>query len=331
MPPKELGGQRGGGEMEDSFARSITYLRVSVTDLCNLRCRYCMPEQGVCKREREDILSYEEIVEIVAAATELGVRKVRITGGEPLVRPGLPELCARLTRLPGLEELDLTTNGLLLEEYAPALKASGVARVNVSLDTLRPDRFREMTRGGELERVLRGIEAARASGLTPIKLNAVLIGGFNDDEIVDLAALTLEQDIEVRFIELMPLGPGAQFPPEAFLPCSAVLERLPELRALRAPGGVARLYQLPGAVGRVGLISPVSHDFCARCDRVRLTSDGKLKPCLHSDKEISLRGLTGRALRDALAAAVAAKPREHPPLTPGEATAGGRPMHRIGG
>ena len=145
-------------------------------------------------------------------------------------------------------------------------------------------------------------------GAHPIKLNAVLIGGFNDDEIADLAALTLEQDIEVRFIELMPLGPGAQFPPEAFLPCSAVLERLPELRALRPPAA-ARLYQLPGAVGRVGLISPVSHDFCARCDRVRLTSDGKLKPCLHSDKEISLRGLTGRALRDALAAAIAAKPR----------------------
>lgn len=317
--------------MEDGFGRAITYLRVSVTDLCNLRCRYCMPEAGVCRRGREDILRYEEIEEIVAAAVELGVRKVRVTGGEPLVRPGLPGLCARLARLPGVEELALTTNGLLLEEYAPALKEAGVARVNVSLDTLRPDRFREMTRGGDLERVLRGIEAARRAGLTPIKLNVVLIGGFNDDEIADLAGLTREQDLEVRFIELMPLGPGAQFPPEAFLPCSVVLERLPELRALDAPGGVARLCQLPGAVGRVGLISPVSHDFCARCDRVRLTSDGRLKPCLHSDKEIPLRGLTGRALREALAAAIAAKPSAHPALRPGEATAGGRPMHRIGG
>ena len=317
--------------MKDNFARSITYLRVSVTDLCNLRCRYCMPECGVDKREHGDILRFEEIQEIVAAAAELGVRKVRITGGEPLVRPGLPELCHRLSRIPGVEELDLTTNGLLLERDARALKEAGVCRVNISLDTLKPDRFSEMTRGGDLNQVFRGIEAARRVGLTPIKLNTVLIGGFNDDEISDLVELTGNQDLEVRFIELMPLGPGADFPPQAFLPCDTVLERVPELRPLEQTCGVARLYQLPKARGRVGLISPVSHDFCYCCDRVRLTSDGKLKPCLHSDKEFSLRGLRGMELRETLAEAIRSKPQSHQPLEPGHPTAGGRPMNRIGG
>lgn len=317
--------------MEDNYARSITYLRVSVTDLCNLRCRYCMPECGVDKRDHGDILRFEEIVEIVTAAAELGVRKVRITGGEPLVRPGLPELCRRLSLIPGVEELDLTTNGLLLERDAQALKEAGVCRVNISLDTLKPDRFAEMTRGGDLNQVFRGIEAARRAGLTPIKLNTVLIGGFNDDEISDLVELTRHEDLEVRFIELMPLGPGAEFPAKAFLPCNTVLERVPELRPLEQTCGVARLYQLPGARGRVGLISPVSHDFCSRCDRVRLTSDGKLKPCLHSDKEISLRGLQGAELRKTLAEAVRSKPWSHQPLEPGHPTAGGRSMNRIGG
>lgn len=317
--------------MEDNYARSITYLRVSVTDLCNLRCRYCMPACGVDKREHGDILRFEEIEEIVAAAAELGVCKVRITGGEPLVRPGLPELCYRLSHIPGVEELDLTTNGLLLERDAQALKEAGVCRVNVSLDTLRRDRFAEMTRGGNLEQVLRGIQAARRAGLTPIKLNTVLIGGFNDDEIPALVELTRRQDLEVRFIELMPLGPGAEFPAQAFLTCETVLERVPQLTPLGLSRGVARLYELPGALGRVGLISPVSHDFCSGCDRVRLTSDGKLKPCLHSDKEFSLRGLHGLELRETLAEAIRAKPRNHQPLEPGHPTAGGRPMNRIGG
>lgn len=317
--------------MKDQYARSITYLRVSVTDLCNLRCRYCMPERGVDKRAHGDILRFEEIQEIVTAAAELGVRKVRITGGEPLVRPGLPELCRIISRIPGVEELDLTTNGLLLERDARALKEAGVCRVNVSLDTLQPDRFKAMTRGGDLGQVLRGLEEARRVGLTPVKINTVLIGGFNDDEIPALVELTRHRDLEVRFIELMPLGPGAEFPAEAFLPCATVLERMPELESLEAYDGVARLYRLPGAPGRVGLISPVSHDFCSGCDRVRLTSDGKLKPCLHSDKEFSLRGLHGLKLREALAEAIRSKPKSHQPLEPGHPTAGGRPMHRIGG
>ena len=317
--------------MTDEFSRSITYLRVSVTDLCNLRCRYCMPACGVAKRGHDDILSFEEIWEIVSAAAKLGVRKVRITGGEPLVRPGLPELCRRISRIPGIEELVVTTNGLLLAEQAEALKNAGVRRVNISLDTLDPEKFSCMTRGGDLDQVLRGIEAAYRVGFAPLKINTVLIGGFNDDEIPELVELTRKYPIEVRFIELMPLGPGADFPKESFLPCSVVPEWVPELRPLERSSGVARLYALSGAKGSVGLISPISHDFCAQCDRIRLTSDGKLKPCLHSDKEIYLRGLHGTMLEQSLVDAIRAKPQSHQELVPGHVSAGGRPMNRIGG
>lgn len=317
--------------MIDGFSRSITYLRVSVTDLCNLRCRYCMPACGVAKRGHDDILSFEEIWEIVSAAAKLGVRKVRITGGEPLVRPGLPELCRRISKISGIEELAVTTNGLLLAEQAEALKEAGVSRVNISLDTLNPEKFSRMTRGGDLNQVLRGIKAAHRVGFAPLKINTVLVGGFNDDEIPELVELTRKYPIEVRFIELMPLGPGADFPKESFLPCSVVPERVPELRPLERSSGVARLYALPGAKGSVGLISPISHDFCAQCDRIRLTSDGKLKPCLHSDKEIYLRGLHGTLLEQSLVDAIRAKPQSHQELVPGHVSAGGRPMNRIGG
>lgn len=317
--------------MIDGFFRDISYLRVSVTDRCNLRCRYCMPACGVVKREHDDILSFEEIRDVVAAAAKLGVHKVRITGGEPLVRPGVPELCRRIADIPGIDELALTTNGLLLERFAEALKNAGVMRVNISLDTLNREKFRWMTRGGDLNAVLRGIDAAKGISLTPIKINCVLIGGFNDDEIADMVRMTWDQDIEVRFIELMPLGPGADFPKPSFLPCSTVLERVPELEPMHQSCGVAQLYQLPGAVGRVGLISPVSCDFCAQCNRIRLTSDGRLKPCLHSDKEIYLRGLQGDVLQQALADAIQAKPESHELLQPGHVSAGGRTMNRIGG
>ena len=296
--------------MKDNYARSITYLRVSVTDLCNLRCRYCMPECGVDKREHGDILRFEEIQEIVAAAAELGVRKVRITGGEPLVRPGLPELCRKLSGIPGVEELDLTTNGLLLERDAQALKEAGVCRVNISLDTLKPDRFSEMTRGDDLNQVLRGIEAARRVGLTPIKLNTVLIGGFNDDEISDLVELTRKQDLEVRFIELMPMGVCAGWDRRAFLPVETVRQRCPDLEPTGAEG-VASCYRLPGASGTVGLIAPMSHVFCGDCSRIRITADGKLKPCLHSGEEIPLRGLTGEDLIQAVRQGIARKPERH--------------------
>lgn len=317
--------------MQDRYKRTISYLRVSVTDLCNLRCKYCMPAEGIPKRSHNEILRLEEVEEIVRAAAELGIRKVRITGGEPLVRPGVIELCRQISAIPGIEELAITTNGLLLERYAEQLAQAGVHRVNISLDTLRPDRFSEITRGGSLEQVLRGISAARQAGLTPIKINTVLIGGFNEDEIIPLVEQTRTKDVEVRFIELMPLGPGASFPPEAYLPCSAVLRCVPELEKMDRASGVARLYRLPNGIGRVGLISPVSCDFCAQCDRIRLTSDGKLKPCLHSDQEIPLRGLHGDSLRQALQDAICQKPQRHGSLDPGTPTAGGRAMNRIGG
>lgn len=317
--------------MKDTFDRTITYLRVSITDRCNLRCRYCMPEDGVCKLQHRDILSFEEIVEIVHCAAELGIKKVRITGGEPLVRKGCAELCGKISKIPGIEELTLTTNGVLLEQTAQALKENGVSRVNVSLDTLNPEKYRKITGGGAIEPVFRGLEAAKAAGLSPLKLNTVLIGGFNNDEIPDFVEMTRHAPVELRFIELMPLGPGAEFGEEAYLPGDTVLQQMPELAPLPSDGGVARLYQLPGAMGRVGLISPLSRHFCSSCNRLRLTAEGALKPCLHSSQEISLRHLHGDALRQAILTAAKAKPKMHGTLDAHHKSEAGRTMDTIGG
>ena len=318
--------------MKDRYGREINYLRISLTDLCNLRCLYCMPAEGVCKLEHREILSIEEVVEIAAAAVELGISKIRLTGGEPLVRRGVVDLVKQLKALPGLEELVLTTNGILLPELAGPLKAAGLDRVNISLDTLDPVKYSRLTRGGSLEQALAGLRAAEAAGLTPIKLNAVLIGGINDDEIPALVELTRNRDIEMRFIELMPIGDAQGFGPEAYLPGTTVLERVPDLQPLEAvPGGVARLYALPGAAGRVGLINPLSCSFCSQCNRLRLTADGHLKPCLHSGREIPIRGLHGQALRQALLDAVNAKPEAHTTLSATERSDAGRNMNEIGG
>ena len=314
--------------MKDSFEREITYLRVSVTDLCNLRCRYCMPD-GVCRKRHEDILTFEEITEIVTAAAALGIRKVRVTGGEPLVRRGCVDLCRMIAAVPGVEEVDLTTNGVLLEKYARDLRAAGVKRVNISIDSLVPEKYADITGGGRLADALAGIRAAREAGLAPIKLNCVLIGGFNDDEIGDFVELTRAEPVELRFIELMPMG--GRFGRSAYLPGSVVLERAPDLAALPDNGGVARLYRLPDGAGRVGIISPVSRHFCASCNRLRLTSEGALKPCLHSDQEISVRGLHGEALTEAIRAAVYAKPKMHGALDAEHMSAAGRTMNTIGG
>ena len=314
--------------MKDQFDREITYLRVSVTDLCNLRCRYCMPD-GVCKKRHEDILSFEEIAEIVAAAAELGICKVRVTGGEPLVRRGCAELCRMIAAVPGVREIDLTTNGILLERYARELKDAGVARVNVSVDSLDPEKYRDITGGGELGAALAGVRAALAAGLAPVKLNTVLIGGFNDDEIPDFVELTRRAPLELRFIELMPMG--GRFGKEAYLPGDAVLERAPELVPVPHDGGVARLYRLPDGLGRVGLISPLSRHFCASCNRLRLTSEGSLKPCLHSDREIPVRGKHGGELRETIRQAIYEKPRMHGVLDAEHPSGAGRTMNTIGG
>ena len=312
--------------MQDACAREITYLRLSVTDLCDLRCRYCMPAEGICKRPHSEICSVEELVEITRQTVALGVRKVRLTGGEPLVRRGILEICRGIAALEGVDELCLTTNGTALSRMAQPLREAGVTRLNVSLDTLRPDRYAYITRIGRLEDVLHGLEAAHAAGFTGTKLNVVLMDGFNHDEIPDFVDLTRRYPLEVRFIELMPIGQGDQ---ERFLPSSVVLEACPELEPVGA-SGVARRYRILGGIGLVGLIEPMSHQFCDRCDRIRVTADGKLKPCLHSDQEIPLRGLTGEALREAIRKGIAAKPPRHHMTETGRSDTA-RNMNQIGG
>ena len=274
------------------------------------------------------ILTVEELVEIGEVAVKLGVRKIRLTGGEPLVRRGILDICRWLRAIPELKELCLTTNGSLLPELAKPLREAGVDRLNISLDTLKPERFREITRQGTLDEVLKGMKAAEDAGFQRLKLDTVLMGGINDDEIGDFLALTMEHPWEVRFIELMPMGPCAAWPKECFLPVTEVLRRFPQLEEIE-PNGVARRYRLPGAMGTVGLIAPVSHEFCGECRRIRVTADGKLKGCLHSREEISLRGLHGDALTAAIQQGILQKPRQHH-LTK-HASDTPRTMNQIGG
>ncbi len=310
--------------MLDCHNRNITYLRLSVTDRCSLRCRYCMPAEDV--PGGDCLCSAEELVEIARAAAACGIRKVRLTGGEPLVRRDILDICRGIAAIPEVEELCLTTNGAALARLAKPLREAGVSRLNISLDTLRPERYAYMTRVGRLEDVFRGLEAAEEAGFTGTKLNVVLMKGFNDDEIPDFLDFSCRYPVEVRFIELMPIGEGRN---AQFLPADAVLEAHPYLRPLEG-SGVARRYRSPGGRGTVGLIEPMSHRFCASCDRIRVTADGKLKPCLHSRQEISLRGLSGEALRLAIEAGVAAKPERHYMNETGRSEAGRR-MNQIGG
>ena len=314
--------------MMDQYGRTIDYLRLSVTDLCNYRCRYCMPAEGVEKGPHGSILTVEELVEIGKAAVKLGVRKIRLTGGEPLVRRGILDICRGLRAIPELKELCLTTNGSLLPELAQPLREAGVDRLNISLDTLKPERFQEITRRGTLDEVMKGIRAAEDAGFQNLKLDTVLMGGVNDDEIGDFLALTMEHPWEVRFIELMPMGPCAAWPKERFLPVTEVLRRFPQLEEIE-PNGVARRYRLPGAVGTAGLIAPVSYEFCGDCRRIRVTADGRLKGCLHSREEIPLRGLYGDALTEAIRRGILQKPRQHH-LTE-HASDTPRTMNQIGG
>ncbi|MCI2056351.1 MAG: GTP 3',8-cyclase MoaA [Oscillibacter sp.] len=314
--------------MQDGCGRTIDYLRLSVTDLCNFRCRYCMPENGVAKRPHGDILSVEEIVEIGRAAVACGITKIRLTGGEPLVRRGILEICRGLSSIDGLHELCLTTNGSSLSQLAQPLRDAGVQRLNISLDTLKADKFAQITRRGTLSDVLDGLKAAEAAGFSDLKLNTVLIGGFNDSEIADFVALTREHPWEVRFIELMPMGECSLWDEHCFLPDSTVLKSCPELQPIENCG-VARRYRLPGAAGTVGLISPVSHDFCGECRRIRITSDGKLKGCLHSREELPLRGLHGIELEAAIRRGIAQKPPRHHLTDGGSDTP--RDMNEIGG
>ena len=313
--------------MVDNYGRTISYLRLSVTDLCNLRCRYCMPEAGECKKRHEDMLTEDEMVTAVTAAAQLGIRKLRITGGEPLVKKNILSICRRTAAVPGIDEVCVTTNGVLLKGFAENLKKSGVKRLNISLDTLNGEKFRRITRGGNLQAVLSGIDAALSAGFRKIKINAVLMGGFNDDEINELAQLTMKQSVDVRFIELMPMV-DTGYKDFDYLPVSVVLDRAPGLEPLSVDG-VAKLYRLPGAVGNVGLISPVSDNFCDGCNRIRLTADGRFKPGLHAPEEFSVKGMDVTEMMEQFRRAVLAKPRWH-----GEFSArskAGREMNEIGG
>ena len=326
--------------MKDSFGRCIEYLRISVTDRCNLRCRYCMPEEGVQSLAHPDVLSFEEILRLCRLATALGVRKIRITGGEPLVRKGIVSLVRELSSLPEAPELVMTTNGLLLPEMAQDLKDAGLSRVNISLDSLREDRFRSITRREGLSRVLEGIDAALACGLTPLKINMVPIAGVNDDELADFARMSFARPLEVRFIEFMPVGASLGFGPEQRLPAAEIFKALEEVGELipeerQGPLGPAKLYRYAGALGRVGVIPAVSDHFCGQCNRLRLTADGQLRPCLFSGEEIDVRGALRRGAPDEelealLLEAVCAKPDRHR-IGQEDFEPSARPMHGIGG
>lgn len=317
--------------MIDRFGRKITYMRISVTDLCSLRCRYCMPAEGVCKKNHSDMMTEDEMIQAVRAAASLGIRKLRITGGEPLVKKNILSICERCGAVEGIHELCLTTNALELPRLAVPLRQAGVKRVNISLDTLEREKYAYITRSGRLEDALAGLEAALSAGFEQIKINTVLIGGFNDDEIGKLAELTMRYPVDVRFIELMPMYDGGDFGKEAFIPCGRVLQVLPGLVPADPDGGVARLYRLPGARGNVGLISPVSAHFCGGCSRIRLTADGKLKPCLHSPEEYSIKGLNYEEMRRQMEAAIWNKPAWHGILSPENRSRAGRDMNQIGG
>lgn len=317
--------------MIDNYKRKINYLRVSVTELCNFRCRYCMPEDGIPKKSHEEMMTAEETLDAIQVAAELGINKIRITGGEPLVKRGIVKLCKAVAETPGIEEVCITTNGVLLTQFAKELKDAGVNRLNISLDTLDAEKFRYITRVGELDDVFAGMKAAKEAGFENTKINCVLMGGFNDDEIEDFVNLTKEHPIEVRFIELMPIGGGLDFEKQQFVSCEEILKRVPQLESLEKDSGVAKLYRLPGAVGTVGLIRPISCEFCQDCNKIRLTADGKIKPCLHSDQEISLKGLEREAMLATLKKAILDKPERREELDADNPSLAGRDMNQIGG
>jgi len=317
--------------MRDKYGRDITYMRISITDECNLRCLYCMPDKRTdCISSNTDLMSADEIVEITEAAVAAGISKIRVTGGEPLIRPDVIDICRRISAIPGVKELALTTNGIMLAEMAYALRDAGVARLNISLDTLQTEKYTRITRHGKFPEVIDGIDRAREAGLVPIKLNTVLIGGFNDDEIVDFVNLARDGNVEVRFIELMPIGACASFPKHSFVKGDIVLEKVPDLVPID-DSGVARMYSFPDGRGRIGIISAVNQHFCLSCNRIRLTCDGKIKPCLHSKDEIVVRGLHGEDLARELRRAIVDKPAQHVKLTYGNVSETNRYMNQIGG
>lgn len=305
--------------LRDRFFRTVSYLRVSITDRCNQRCIYCMPEEGVKSLNPSKILTYEEILRVIKAASGLGINKIRITGGEPLVRKGVLDFIAAAAAMDGVDELALTTNGLLLEEMAAGLSSAGLKRVNVSLDTLKPELYEKVTRRQGLEQVLRGLKASTAVGLSPVKINVVAMKGINDDEILDFAAFAMDGGYEVRFIEFMPTA-NQFWGPERLLASADILNILKSKYSIAAvesnvSSGPSRVFTLPGGA-TIGVISPMSDHFCGNCNRLRLTAEGRLRSCLFSDAEEDLSPLlrSGAAepvLADAICRAVNRKPSGH--------------------
>jgi cyclic pyranopterin phosphate synthase len=305
--------------MIDQFGRRVEYLRVSVTDKCNLRCVYCMPMEGLPWLKREELLSYEEIEKIVRTMAGMGLRRVRITGGEPLVRRDLPELVSMLSAVPEIEDLSISTNAVLLEEHADALRSAGAHRLNVSLDSLREDRVDEISRRpGSFPKIMAGLDAAERVGFAPIKINVVLIRGQNDDEVADFAEITRERPWHIRFIELMPTGANLDLSENQFVSCTEALTTLEKIDALEPVAGPlgngpARYYRFPGAIGTVGVITPMSHDYCETCNRMRLTADGQLRPCLFGSIQTNLRDplRAGEDLVPHIAETLRIKPERH--------------------
>lgn len=313
--------------MKDRFGRNITYLRISVTDLCNLRCKYCMPESGVKSLCHSDILSIEEIVEIVKVASKNGIKKIRLTGGEPLVRRGFINLCKQISEINEIEDIAITTNGVYLKDMADELFENKVRRINFSLDTLVKEKYNDITRRNDFNKTMESLFYAIKKGFK-VKINVVLIGGFNDDEIQDFVNLANKYDLEVRFIELMQIGETANWSKDKFVSNKIVLEKVPKLE-FDGVSGVAKIYKIKGQKGRIGLISPISCSFCEDCNRIRLTSDGKLKPCLHSKDEINLKGLSGEELEEVFKRGIFEKPEKHH-LEDGKSESA-RDMNKIGG
>jgi GTP 3',8-cyclase len=316
--------------MSDGFGRRIEYLRISVTDKCNLRCVYCMPEEGLPWLGRSEILTYEEICEIVRVMAGMGLRKVRLTGGEPLVRRDLHHLVAGIRAIAGIQEISLSTNAVLLRDQAPALRAAGVDRVNVSLDSLRPDRIDAIARrAGSAAAIMDGLAAAEQAGFAPIKVNAVILRGRNDDEVEDFARITLEKPWHVRFIEVMPVGENLDVSMDEYVPAFEMLDRIRAIGEMEpVPGptgnGPATYFRFPGAPGSVGVITPMSHNYCDLCNRMRLTANGRLRPCLFGHIETDLRTplRAGDALEPHIRHTLAIKPERHY-LVQGSATGSG--------
>lgn len=326
--------------LTDAFGRTHRYLRISVTDRCNLRCRYCMPAPGIAVRPKSELLTFDEIERVVRVTAAMGVRKVRLTGGEPLLRRDLPRLVEQLRRVQGIDTLGMTTNGILLSRFAGELRSSGLDTVNVSLDTLHPERFERIALRPGLGAVVAGIEAAIEAGFRPVKLNVVVMGGVNDDELADFVEFARGRPLALRFIEYMPF-PENGWSAARFVPCDAMVERLRRRYRvegsgeLRSASAIARGFRIDGLEYPVGFIASMSDHFCAGCDRLRLTADGSVKSCLFHPAEVTLRevlrsGAPDAAVASAVREALASKPAAHPPMTE---LAGGtnRSMIAIGG